>query len=198
MSRRMRRLVIALLCAILIAPTGGMTASADGDELDPVRNVPLACELLSTPGLAPRSAKNIAHLANVCGFVGTDVEFQSRTAASGATRDYAFLGTMGFGLRIFDITDPAHPTAAGRYTDPGWQGDVQVRGDVAVVAFDPISGRAPTLSLCLPTASSRAREGSRSSSRSRTSASPATRTRSESSSATATAPRACSSRGTSR
>ncbi len=149
MSRTMRRLAIALLCAIVIAPTGGITASADGDELDPVRNVPLACELLSTPGLAPRSAKNIAHLANVCGFVGTDVEFQSRTTASGATRDYAFLGTMGFGLRIFDITEPAHPTAAGRYTDPGWQGDVQVRGDVAVVAFDPIGGRAPALSLCL-------------------------------------------------
>lgn len=149
MSRRTRRLVIAVLCAILLVPGGGMTASADGDELDPVRNVPLACEFVSTPGLAPRSAKDIAHLANVCGFVGTDVEFQSRTAASGVTRDFAFVGTMGFGLRIFDITDPAHPTAAGGYTDPGWQGDVQVRGDVAVVAFDPIGGRAPTLSLCL-------------------------------------------------
>ena len=90
----------------------------------------------------PRSAKNIAHLANVCGFVGTDVEFQSRTANDGV-HDYAFVGTMGAGLRIFDITDPAHPFSAGAYTDPGWQNDVQVRGNLAVVGFDPISSVEP-------------------------------------------------------
>jgi hypothetical protein len=85
----------------------------------------------------------------VCGFVGTDIEFQSRTAEDGV-HDYAFVGTMGAGLRIFDITDPAHPFLAGAYTDPGWQGDVQVRGNIAVIGFDPLgAGVAPAASACL-------------------------------------------------
>jgi len=59
------------------------------------------------------------------------------------------VGTMGGGLRIFDVTNPAQPSLAGSYTDPGWQGDVQVRGDVAVVGFDPIGGVNPSTSVCL-------------------------------------------------
>ncbi len=138
----------ALLTATLVvAPT---PAPAQAQEvLDPAHNIALPCESVSTPGLVPRSARDLQHVANVCGFVGTDLEFQSRVDASGATRDYVFLGTMGAGLRIFDVTDPSHPTFAGAYTDPGWQNDVQVRGDVAVIGFDPISGAAPTASLCL-------------------------------------------------
>ncbi|MBD0347532.1 MAG: hypothetical protein ICV59_00145 [Thermoleophilia bacterium] len=127
---------IAVVAATLAV--AGAQALA-GDPLDPAHNVALPCEALATPGQPPRSAKNIAHLANVCGFVGTDVEFQSRTDASGKVRDYAFLGTMGAGMRIFDITDPAHPTIAGGYVDPGWQNDVSVRGDTAVIAFDPVN-----------------------------------------------------------
>lgn len=143
-----RRLTAALGTAVLLASLGVVAVSAD-DPLDPAHNVALPCEALGTPGLAPRSAKDIAHLANVCGFVGTDVEFQSRVLADGSVGDYAFVGTMGAGLRIFDVTDPAHPFEAGRYADPGWQGDVQVRGDIAVVSFDPIASTAPTLSACL-------------------------------------------------
>src|SRR5687768_10875689 len=104
---------------VLTLALGGALAGAyavTSDPLDPVRNVALPCEAVSTPGLVPRSAKNIAHVANVCGFVGTDIEFQSRTAADGTVHDYAFVGTMGGGTRIFDVTDPAHPTEAGRYT----------------------------------------------------------------------------------
>lgn len=142
----LRRLVVVAVGLNLLA--GAVAAVAD-DPLDPLHNTPLACEFLSTPGAVPRSAHDIAHLANVCGFVGTDVEFQSRTAADGTVHDYAFLGTMGFGLRIFDVTDPAHPFSAGQFTDPGWQNDVQVRGDVAVVGIDPVSGVNPSLSVCL-------------------------------------------------
>ncbi|HKZ83754.1 MAG TPA: post-COAP-1 domain-containing protein [Anaerolineae bacterium] len=141
-----------VICAVILA-AGGWAIGAvaqDEDPLDPAHNVPLACEFLSTPGSVPRSAKNIAHLANVCGFVGTDVEFQSRVANDGF-HDYAFVGTMGAGTRIFDITDPAHPFQAGAYLDPGWQGDVQVRGDSLVIAFDPISGRTVHASTCLRT-----------------------------------------------
>lgn len=142
---------VARICLALIVAIAGMPAvPAEAHEtLDPAHNAPLPCELVSTIGLVPRSAKDIQHLANVCGFVGTDVEFQSRTDARGRTRDYAFVGTMGAGLRIFEITEPARPVFAGGYLDPGWQGDVQVRGEVAVVSFDAIAGRAPTLSACL-------------------------------------------------
>ncbi|HXH81499.1 MAG TPA: hypothetical protein VNN07_01070, partial [Candidatus Tectomicrobia bacterium] len=142
----------ALVGLVLVAAaTGvGVAWAQEGEELDPARNVALPCEALGTPGAIPRSARNIAHLANVCGFVGTDVEFQSRQAADGV-HDYAFVGTMGGGLRIFDVTDPAHPHSAGAYTDPGWQGDVQVRGDLAAIGFDPLSGSAPApaASACL-------------------------------------------------
>jgi hypothetical protein len=142
-----RRTVVGLLAMVFVAGVGVAWAQV-GDELDPARNVALPCEALSAPGAVPRSAKNIAHLANVCGFVGTDVEFQSRTANDGV-HDYAFLGTMGGGLRILDITDPAHPHSAGAYTDAGWQNDVQVRGDLAVVGFDPVAGVNPSTSVCL-------------------------------------------------
>lgn len=148
----MRALAILLIAVALtgIQPRGSERTRVDAAEpLDPAHNTPVPCEALGTPGLLPRSAKNIVHVANVCGFVGTDVEFQSRTLADGSVRDYAFVGTMGAGLRIFDITDPAHPFLAGAYTDPGWQGDVQVRGDVAAIGFDPVSSTAPTTSECL-------------------------------------------------
>ena len=147
-DREMLRRTVVGAIAVLAATVVGVAWAQIGDELDPARNVALPCEALSTPGAVPRSAKNIAHLANLCGFVGTDVEFQSRTANDG-THDYAFVGTMGGGLRIFDITDPAHPHSAGAYTDAGWQNDVQVRGDLAVVGFDPVSGVNPSTSVCL-------------------------------------------------
>ena len=137
----------AVLAAVLVAGTGAVVAVA-AEPLDPVRNVALPCEAVSTPGLVPRSAKNLAHVANVCGFVGTDIEFQSRRAADGSVHDYAFVGTMGGGTRIFDITDPAHPTTAGRYTDPGYQNDASVRGDLLVLGFDSL-GVSGATSSCL-------------------------------------------------
>ncbi|HEX6130699.1 MAG TPA: hypothetical protein VF044_03160, partial [Actinomycetota bacterium] len=143
------RFRIILLAAALAA--GGAIAAGKaltGDPLDPVRNVALPCEAVSTPGLVPRAAKNIAHVANVCGFVGTDIEFQSRRAADGTVHDYAFVGTMGAGTRIFDVTDPAHPVSAGGYTDPGYQNDVQVSGDVLVLGFDSL-GVSGATSACL-------------------------------------------------
>jgi hypothetical protein len=117
---------------------GGVVYAAADDPLDPAHNVPLPCEFVGAPNLVPRSAKNIAHLANVCGVVGTDVEFQSRTDAKGKVHDFAFVGTMGYGARIYDVTDPRHPFQVGGYADPGWQNDVQVRGDTLVTTFDPL------------------------------------------------------------
>jgi hypothetical protein len=153
MKGRFRREMVGrvAVCALAIAVFSavGVAWAQNADPLDPAHNMALPCSQVGTPGLVPRSAKNISHLANVCGFVGTDVEFQSRTADDGV-HDYAFLGTMGEGLKIFDVTDPTSPRSAGQYTDPGWQNDVQVRGDLAVVGFDPLtSGLNPSASLCL-------------------------------------------------
>jgi hypothetical protein len=142
---------IRLLLLALAIGAGGAIAGADaltGEPLDPVRSMALPCEAVSTPGLVPRSAKNIAHVANVCGFVGTDIEFQSRRAADGTVHDYAFVGSMGAGTRIFDITDPAHPVGAGGYADPGYQNDVQVSGDTLVLGFDSL-GVSGATSACL-------------------------------------------------
>jgi len=140
---------VAIVATTLFLATSAVVVVA-AEPLDPVRNVALPCEAVSTPGLVPRSAKNLAHVANVCGFVGTDIEFQSRRAADGTVHDYAFVGTMGGGTRIFDITDPAHPTTAGRYTDPGYQNDLSVRGDLLVLGFDSL-GVSGATSSCLQT-----------------------------------------------
>ncbi|MDQ3823515.1 MAG: hypothetical protein M3321_09780 [Actinomycetota bacterium] len=129
------RLSVAAATALAFA-VGVAAAAGEGSQLDPAHNLALPCEFLSTPGAVPRSAHDLVHVANVCGFVGTDIEFQSRTDATGKVHDYAFVGTMGAGTRIFDVTDPSHPTIAGGYVDPGWQNDVHVRGDTLVVAFD--------------------------------------------------------------
>ena len=147
-----RRLKILFVTAVSLAAIGSSSAGlfAAQVQLDPVTSTALPCESLATPGLAPRSAKNLVHLANACGFVGTDIEFQSRTAADGSVHDYAFVGTMGAGTRIFDITDPAHPTAAGGYLDPGYQNDVSVRADLLVLGFDSL-GLSGATSECLRT-----------------------------------------------
>lgn len=149
-----RQLIIAAILLTVVAGLLAVTAATrvaaqEHDETDPFRSVPLACELLSTTQ-PPRTARNIEHVANVCGIVGTDVEFQSRADEAGDIHDYAFVGTMGFGFRIFDITDPENPTSAGAYiATTGWQNDIQVRGDIVVSTFDGVSGEPSALSPCL-------------------------------------------------
>jgi hypothetical protein len=140
----MKALLAAFAAFVMVT---GVAVAASNDPLDPAHGVSLPCESLSTPGLVPRSAKNLAHVANVCGFVGTDIEFQSRMANDGL-HDYAFVGTMGAGLQIFDITNPARPMEAGGYSDPGWEDDIQVWGDLAVIGVDPIEVT-PKTSACL-------------------------------------------------
>jgi hypothetical protein len=138
-----------VLAGTTVTLVGGAVAQDPDGAFDPAHEVALPCEALSTPGLVPRSARNIVHLANVCGFVGTDVEFQSRALTNGEVHDYAFVGTMGGGLRIFDVTDPPHPALVGAYTDPGWENDIQVRENTAVIGVDPIGPATPKSSACL-------------------------------------------------
>ncbi|MEX2237021.1 MAG: hypothetical protein WEB00_05740 [Dehalococcoidia bacterium] len=147
----------APVAVAFVALVVGVVASASSvfghggpseDGSDPLRNTPLPCEVVNTPGLTARSANGIEHVANVCGFVGTDIEFQSRMANDGV-HDYAFVGTMGAGMRIYDITDPTTPTFAGGYADPGWENDIQVEGHLAVATFDGLVGEDSSASTCL-------------------------------------------------
>ena len=140
-----------LAASLALATPFAVHSATGGDATDPVRNTALPCEAVSTPNMPARAARNIVHLANVCGIVGTDMEFQSRRDLSGQTHDYAFVGTMGAGFRIFDVTDPMHPKRAGGYVDSGWQNDVQVRGDIVVSTFDGVSGEDSSASTCLKT-----------------------------------------------
>jgi hypothetical protein len=146
--RLLRRFLVPFAIALgITAPI--VAIAAPGDATDPARNVALPCEAVSVDNQPARAARGIVHVANVCGIVGTDVEFQSRTAADGTVHDYAFVGTMGAGPRILDVTDPAHPRHAGGYQDAGWENDIQVRGDVVVATFDGVSGEDSSASTCL-------------------------------------------------
>ena len=150
---RKRRSIIAVSTAVLIGAILAVAAIAQtGDQTDPARNLALPCEAVgSTVAQAPRAVTNFVHLANICEFVATDVEFQSRKTADGKVHDYAFAGTMGGGFRIFDITDPQNPVHVGGYVDPGWENDVQVRGDTVVATFDGVNGEDSSGSTCLNT-----------------------------------------------
>jgi hypothetical protein len=143
------------LAVLALALLGGAVPIAafavEGDSTDPARNLAIPCEYLSGPATAARSNRNISHVANVCGIVGTDVELQSRRDVNGRVHDYAFVGTMGAGFRIFDVTDPDHPKHAGGYADTGWENDVQVAGNIVVATFDGVSGEDSSASTCLKT-----------------------------------------------
>lgn len=147
----MRRRWLALGAGLLISIPAIGALAFEPDATDPVRNLALPCEEVSTPGLVSRGNKDIFHVANVCGFVGTDMEFQSRTDLAGKVHDYAFVGTMGAGFRIFDVSDPTFPDRAGGYIDSGWQNDIQVAGDIAVSTFDGVAGEDSSASTCLKT-----------------------------------------------
>src|SRR5215211_3187341 len=148
---RLLRAAALVLPALALALFVARAGAGDADPTDPARNTALPCEAVSTQGGVARVAKDIVHLANVCGFVGTDVELQSRKDALGKVHDYAFVATMGAGMRIFDVTDPVHPTFAGGYADSGWENDVQLRGNVAVATFDGVNGEDSSASTCLKT-----------------------------------------------
>lgn len=73
-----RKLALGAFVVGLLASVPVLAVAAyDPDATDPIRNVALPCEDVSTPGLVARSSRSITHVANVCGFVGTDVELQS-------------------------------------------------------------------------------------------------------------------------
>src|ERR1044072_3396726 len=119
------RFALALVAALPLFLFTNLSLAGSPDAGDQARNLALPGELVSTQGGVSRPAEGIVHVASVCGFVGTDVELQSRKDANGKVHDYAFVGTMGAGPRIFDVTDPAHPTFAGASAPRGGGGDAE-------------------------------------------------------------------------
>jgi hypothetical protein len=141
-----------LTMSLVFGALAGASSAQETDATDPVRNLALPCEVVQPAVPMPaRTARGITHVANVCEIVGTDIEFASRTAANGTVHDYTFVGTMGAGFQIFDVTVPTDPAEAGGYIDSGWQNDVQVRGDIVVATFDGVAGEDSSLSTCLKT-----------------------------------------------
>ena len=113
--------IATLLLVVFFGATGavGVAQVVGGeDPLDPTRGLALPCDILPVPGTPGRAERNIKHQAYRCGIVGTDIEFQSRATSDGKEHDYAFVGSVGNGLRIFDITDPKNPVLAGQHQQP--------------------------------------------------------------------------------
>ncbi|MFN2471159.1 MAG: hypothetical protein ABR583_09265 [Gaiellaceae bacterium] len=172
----MRRVFRTALFLATMAIVAGVAAiplafADEDDKTDELRKGPTLCNTgglpvgvpfsgVGLPFSLPRAAKNIDWVANRCGPVGTDVEFQTRWHDHGGgvshRHDYAFVGTMGFGFQIFDITIPNNPVSAGGYVDSGWQNDIQLRGNIAASTFDGVSGEDSTASTCLKDPANRA------------------------------------------
>jgi len=111
-------------------------------------------------------AGDIEHVASVGGFSGSDIEFASREVtklSDGATgepvctrdaagvcmvdgsgnpiletevRDFAIAGGYGTNARIIDITDPRNPVLVNTTPCSISQNDIQIQGDLLLVAAD--------------------------------------------------------------
>lgn len=102
---------------------------------------------VTSPALPPVQGRNMVWRRRFPDVVGTDLEFQRR-----GDRVYAFVASMGTGFRVFDVTNPEDPVPVGVYPSPGYQNDVQVQGNLAVLATDlpndPGGPRRPTCPDC--------------------------------------------------
>jgi hypothetical protein len=91
----------------------------------------------AVPALATHGGLPVTEGANVTWWdqqpdlVGTDIEFQERGG-----RTYAFVASMGVGFKIFDVTDGEHPALVGAHLSPGYQNDIQVQGNLAILSSD--------------------------------------------------------------
>ncbi len=89
---------------------------------------PALAALLPT---APPEGEDVQHWHQSPDLVGTDLEFLERDG-----RTYAFVASLGVGFKIFDITDRTNPTLVGAYASPGYQNDIQVQGNLAILSSD--------------------------------------------------------------
>lgn len=115
---RLLSTVSMLLFLLLVAPAG-----ADHSPLPP-----------------PPEVKDFHHWSYFPGAAGTDIEFLERD-----NRTYAFAASIGEGFKIFDITDRAHPSLVATYASPGYQNDIQVEGNIAILSSDEPRGLDPEI-----------------------------------------------------
>lgn len=91
---------------------------------------------------------NMKHLDfEELGGAGTDHEFFVRDG-----RTYVAAAAIGRGFHIFDITGPlaADPKLISRYPSPGYQNDIQVQGNLAVLGTDEGGNRLDPNDPCGP------------------------------------------------
>lgn len=94
--------------------------------------------------VAPEVGENMLFHGQIPGLVGTDIEFQRR-----GDRVFAFVASMTEGFKVLDISDPAHPVVVGLFGSPGWQNDIQVGGNLAILSNDlPPDPRFPSCLEC--------------------------------------------------
>lgn len=126
-------------CALVVL---GLTACRDAGA--PQEQASTAAPELAHQGVPPAQGSGMTWWAQVPGVVGTDVEFLERSG-----RRYAVVGAMGEGFKIFDVTDGEHPVPAGVYLSSGYQNDIQISGNLAILATDlPPDPRFPTCTTC--------------------------------------------------
>ena len=117
---------------------------------------------LGSPGI--EKAGDITHVKNLGGWSGSDIEFSSKEVvklSNGATgepvcktfdtagncveferevRDFAIAGALSQKARVIDITDPRNPVLVSDIDCAINQNDIQVRGDLVLVASDSAGG----------------------------------------------------------
>lgn len=79
------------------------------------------------------------HVANIRRCQGSDIEFATKIVPVGGVlreRDYAFLGCIERPVQVIDITNPEQPVRVAEIPCSLNQNDIQVRGDVLVMAAD--------------------------------------------------------------
>jgi hypothetical protein len=144
MSRKLLAIAVGLLLAV---PAGSATGTTPPEAPD-------------------FQVGDIQHVAHIGGFSGSDLEFASREVtklSGGATgepvcrtdaagecvvdgdgnvvyqtevRDFAIAGGYGTHARIVDITDPRNPVLVGLTPCAISQNDIQIQGDLLLVAAD--------------------------------------------------------------
>lgn len=121
MGRRTVCLALAL-CSMLAAGSAGAT----GDVL-------IDRPTGGTQELAAAGA--IRHVKQIAYRNGSDVEFATKVV-NGVERDFAFAGVLSAPVRVIDITNPEAPFQVAQVLCSLNQNDVQVTGDLLVMAAD--------------------------------------------------------------
>ncbi|MCP8616303.1 LVIVD repeat-containing protein [Salirhabdus salicampi] len=119
-----KRLKVTLLFLLTIMLTFGTVSAHPVDNPD---SLDLSTSVSTDLNIFSKST-NMEHIAHIPEPSATGIETQG---------NYLYVGIIGEGMKIYDISDPASPVEIGWYASPGYQNDVAVSGKVALLATDP-------------------------------------------------------------